>query len=319
MRLRYLEAAPADPHYESIYSLLTHPSEPQALWIRTTVRQAPRGPTTGALWVTWSGVDGVRAGKLVDLLVAPGGHAIRVGPVTQGPGGSSGSIGLPCLAARWDITFAPRAAPLEHLTPTALYATPFPRTKATSPIPDLDVTGTLVIDGARIDLTGWTGMLGQNWGSQHAARWVWIRAGALGAHGDGWLDVVLGRVRVGPVLTPWTGFGALSLDGGIHRLGGLLNRRAAVELRADGADVTLAGNGLRVMVRAVVDLPRTVAWEYADPDGRRHEVVNSSVARMTLLVDHDGRIAELTPRQRGVLEVGGDRRALDVPLQPFHD
>lgn len=32
-----------------------------------------------------------------------------------------------------------------------------------------------------------------------------------------------------------------------------------------------------------------------------------------------GALVELTPMHRGVLETGGDRRAFDVPLQPFPD
>jgi hypothetical protein len=319
VRLRYREAGPRDARYESVYAVLTHPSQPLALWVRTTVRKVPEAPATGAVWVTWFGRHGVRAGKLADLPVGPGGYGIRVGDVTQGPGGSSGSIDLPGLAARWELTFTPRAAPLEHLSPAVLYSAPFPRTKSTSPVPDLAVGGDLVVDGVRVDLDGWTGMLGQNWGSEHAAHWVWLRACGLGRDEDGWLDAVLGRVRVGPLLTPWTGFGALSVGSERLRLGGLFSRRSAVDVRADGADVTLAGRGVRVQVRATVDLTRAVGWEYADPVGSRHEVVNSSVAEMTLSIARGRGAVELAPVRRGVLELGGDHRALDVPIQPFPD
>jgi hypothetical protein len=319
VRLRYLETGSRTARYESVYTVLTHPREPLALWIRTTVRKVPHAPAAGAVWVTWFGEHGVRAAKLTDLPVVPGGHGIRVGAVTQGPGGSSGSIALPRLSGHWDMTFSPRAAPLDHLTPAALYSAPFPKTKSSSPVPDLDVTGDLVIDGSRVDLNGWTGMLGQNWGSEHAAQWAWLRASGLGPDESGWLDAVLGRVRVGPMQTPWTGFGVLALDGERIRLGGLLNRRSDVHVRADGADITLAGRDIRVNVRATTDLDRTVGWEYADPTGGRHEVVNSSVARMTLHVDRHRRTVELAPVRRGVLELGGDHRALDVPLQPFPD
>ncbi|HET6937228.1 MAG TPA: hypothetical protein VFI19_01435, partial [Nocardioides sp.] len=63
----------------------------------------------------------------------------------------------------------------------------------------------------------------------------------------------------------------------------------------------------------------TVGWEYADPGGHRHEVVNSSVTTMQVDVDRDGRRQTFRPIRRGVLEVGGDARAFDVPLQPFSD
>jgi hypothetical protein len=269
---------------------------------------------TGALWVTWTSGSGVRAAKLDKLSVAPGGHGITVEEATQGPTGSTGAVDLPSLSATWDVTFSSAEEPLAHLHPSWLYAAPLPRTKSTSPLPDLRVDGTLEVDGSPVDLTGWTGMLGHNWGTEHAARWIWLRAAGLGEDGRGWLDAVLARVRVGPVLSPWTGFGTLSLDGTRHALGGLGDRRTTVVLHPDGADVTLAGHGLRVAATAGVDLPRTVGWRYADPRGGEHEVVNCSVAAITLVLGD----RTLTARS-GVLEVGGDERAFDVPLQPYAD
>jgi hypothetical protein len=319
MELRWPGVPTGRPHYESVYCTLVHPSEPRALWIRTTVRKRPTESATGALWVTWFDAAGVRAGKVDDLAVAPGGHGIRCGPATQGPGGSRGELHLETLDATWDLTFVARADPLDHLSPALLYRAPLPRTKATSPLPDLLVAGSLAVDGAPVDLTGWTGMLGHNWGTEHAARWVWLRVCGLGEGATGWLDVILGRVRVGPVLTPWTAFGMLDLDGEQYRLGGLGNRGTRVTVRPTGADIVLTGSGVRVLTRATVALASTVGWEYADPTGGRHEVVNSSVAAMVLEVRQRGSTRTLRPERRGVLELGADGRALDVPLQAYPD
>jgi hypothetical protein len=312
--LRFPAAAPKDSLYESVYAVLSPPDGGRALWVRTTVKKHRDEEPTGALWVTWTSEDGVRAAKLDKLPVAPGGHGITLDEATQGPTGSSGSIDVPSLSATWDVTFGSDEEELRHLRPSWLYAAPLPRTKSTSPLPDLHVAGTLEVDGRPVDLAGWTGMLGHNWGTEHAARWIWLRAAGLGEDGRGWLDAVLARVRVGPALTPWTGFGTLSLDGRRRALGGLVNRRTKVVLHPDGADVTLTGHGTRVTVTAGVDLPRTVGWQYADPAGGEHQVVNCSVASLSL--DVDGRA--LTARS-GVLEVGGDETAFDVPLQPFPD
>jgi hypothetical protein len=246
-------------------------------------------------------------------------EGLECGPARQGPEGTRGTIDLPGLTATWDVSFAPRAEPLEHFAPAVLYRAPLPRTKASSPVPDLVARGSLTVDGTPVDLTGWTGMLGHNWGTEHAARWIWLRGSGLGADGNGWLDAVLARVRIGPVLTPWTGFGALDIDGERHRLGGLLNRGTQVELRPDGADITLTGPAVRLTTHATVPLASTVGWEYADPSGHRHEVVNSSVAALAIDVERDGRRVTLEPARRGVLEVGGDTRAFGVPLQPYAD
>lgn len=319
VRLHFPDVPARAGHYESVYAALVHPDAPRALWVRTTVKKRPGEAPTGAVWVTWFDESGVRAGKLDDQPLEVGADRLTCGPAAQGPAGSRGSIGLDGLSAQWDLSFAPRAEPLEHLSPAFLYFAPLPRTKATSPAPDLDVTGSLTVDGSAVDLTGWTGMLGHNWGSQHAARWVWLRACGLGEDGTGWLDAVLGRIQVGPTLLPWKAFGVLQLDGVRHPLGGLLRGGTGVDVRPDGARITLAGPSATVGVTATVPLTSTVGWEYADPSGHRHEVVNCSVASMVLEAQVDGRTTMCLPTRRGVLELGADERQLDVPLQPFPD
>jgi hypothetical protein len=319
MLLRFPDVPLPKPHYESVYCTLTHPTEARALWIRTTVQKRPGASATGALWVTWFGDAGVRAAKLNDLPVAPGGQGIECGPATQGPTGSQGELSLDGLGARWDLRFTPRTGPLEHLRPAALYRAPVPRTKATSPVPDLEVSGALIVDEEQVDLSGWTGMLGHNWGTQHAEQWIWLRVPGLGEDGLGWLDAVLGRVRVGPVLAPWTAFGAVEVDGTRHHLGGLLDRRTSVAIHPDGAAIDLAGKAIEVSVRATLSPPTTVGWEYSDPAGHRHEVVNSSVATMSATISRGSRRVTYEPARRGVLEIGGEARAVDVPLQPYPD
>ncbi|MFL6061784.1 MAG: hypothetical protein ACJ72E_11165 [Marmoricola sp.] len=316
--LRFPAVPLGRPHYESVYCALVHPVEPRALWIRTTVRKRPGEQPQGAVWVTWFDEQGVRAAKLDDLDVAPGGLGITCGPATQGPSGLRGEV-TGALSCRWDLNFAATAEPLRHLHPERLYSAPLPRTKATSPLPDLDVAGFLVVDGEPVDLTGWTGMLGHNWGTEHAARWVWMRAAGLGEDGRGWLDAIVGRARVGPLLAPWTAFGTLELEGRRHRLGGLLTRGAAVDVHPGGALITLPGKDVRVMARATVPPGSTVGSEYRDPSGHRHEVVNCSVTAWALDVAGAGRPRTFDPVRRGVLELGGDGRALDIPLQPFGD
>jgi hypothetical protein len=71
--------------------------------------------------------------------------------------------------------------------------------------------------------------------------------------------------------------------------------------------------------RADVSLAATVGWEYSDPAGHRHEVVNSSVADISLAIDRGRSRDAVHPTRRGVLEIGGDRRAFDVPLQAYRD
>ncbi len=319
MELKFPDASASRSHYESVYCALAHPTKAEAVWIRTTVQKRPGEAPTGALWFTWFSEQGVRAGKLNGVPVRPGGDGIVCGPATQGPEGSHGELQVGELAAHWDLTFASRTPELKHLHPHFLYGAPLPRTKSTSPLPHFDLSGSLVVNEQHVDLTGWTGMLGHNWGTEHAAQWIWVRASDLGHDGAGWLDAVLGRVRVGPVLTSWTAFGAIELDGSRHALGGLLSRGTSVAIADQGASIALAGRSISVEVDAQVSLHEAVGWEYSDPAGHRHEVVNSSVAAMSVGVDRAGHRETFAPARRGVLEIGGDHRAFDVPLQPYPD
>src|SRR5204862_4496423 len=100
-----------------------------------------------------------------------------------------------------------------------MYRAPIPRTKLLSPYPDARFNGWVAVADQRIELSGWPGMVGHNWGTEHAERWIWMHATGFAGRGGPWLDVALGRVKLGPVTTPWVANGVLSLDGERHRLG----------------------------------------------------------------------------------------------------
>jgi hypothetical protein len=106
MKVRFPDVAIARPHYESVYCALVHPTEPEALWIRTTVQKRPGHDPTGALWVTRFGPTEVRATKLNDVPVSAGGHGLSCGPASQGPAGTRGSVESDQLSVRWDLAFA---------------------------------------------------------------------------------------------------------------------------------------------------------------------------------------------------------------------
>jgi len=178
--------------------------------------------------------------------------------------------------------------------------------------------------GRRIELRSWPGMVGHNWGSEHAERWIWVHGiGFEGAPGS-WLDVVLGRVLIAGRLTPWVANGALSLDGRRHRLGGLAARGLEVSENAGGCALTLPGeHGLTVQARVVVPPNAAAGWRYSDPRGGAHDVVNCSIAAISISVSLAGRAATsartLQSAHGGAYELGMRERDHGVPLAPFED
>lgn len=238
-----------------------------------------------------------------------------------GAAGAAGAVKAGSLDANWEFEFDDPQPPLFHLPRPWMYRAPVPRTKSISAAPALRLSGTLRAGGDQIAVAGWPCSIGHNWGAEHAARWIWLHADAESAHeGRLWLDAIIGRVRLGPVTTPWIANGAVSIGGRRHRLGGLCRGVATpVTEQESGASVVLRGDGISVEVRCDVDVHRCVAWSYADPAGRMSEVVNSSVARMFLTIERAGQPRLEATSPVSAFELGAEQRAFDVPLQPFAD
>ena len=305
---RWPAVRPGRGHYESWFLRAVHPTEPRGVWIRYTVSVTPRGHKTGQLWCTVfdRGRPGPAAIRVDTGGPDPGaGPWIRLGDSTFGPAGAVGSATSPAGSARWSLRISSEQPTLRHLPQAWMYRARLPRTKPLSITPAAVVDGTLEVDGETIDVAGWPGMIGHNWGEQHAERWIWLHGLAFDGRGaDTWLDVAIGRVRLGPVTTPWVANGALSLDGERFALGGLGSRVAVAETE-DSCVVRIPGRGATVTASVSAPAEAFARWDYANPDGGMHDVVNCSVADLQLRVERPGGdVAELTAPSRAVYELG---------------
>jgi hypothetical protein len=303
-------------HYESYYLRAADPAGGRSAWIRHTVFKRPGGPPTGALWCTlFEAGKGPRAVKQSLPDPRPG-EWLTIGDSHFGPAGASGRAEALGRAAQWDLTFGPSSAPLRHL-PARLYNAPLPRTKLESPLPDTTISGRV----EDWELDGWCGMVGHNWGAEHAERWIWLHGTDFGGQPGAWLDATIGRIRVGRWTTPWVANGCLSLDGVRHRLGGLGKTRAVkVEEQPERATFTLPGDG--IVVRGEVSAPRAdvVGWIYSDPVGPQHHTAHCAIADMTLTVLRPGQPPlALEVRGGATYELGMREHDHGIPIQPFSD
>jgi hypothetical protein len=228
-----------------------------------------------------------------------------------------------CGPAHWSLSFESQAPELRHLSPGVLYRTPLPRTKLTSPAPLARFDGLVEIPGrGPIELSGWRGMIGHNWGAEHAARWIWLHGCDFAGAPETWLDVALGRVQLGSRLSPWVASGMLSLDGTTRRIGGLAAGRPAVAAGARGGELVLRGpGGLELAVGIEVPADTAAGWRYADPCGAEHDVLNCSIAALEASVGRRGRGGRRVLRSAhgGAYELGGPVGATGVPIAPFDD
>lgn len=300
---------PKAGHYESFYLKLCHPSEPLGAWIRYTVHKRPGGAPTGSLWFTLFEPDGPRAAKLTTAGPASGGGDwLRVGEARIGADGASGSL----EGVAWDLHRDSSEEPLFHLPAFWMYRARLPRTKLLSVAPAARFSGRLSVDGRELAVEDWRGMVGHNWGAQHAERWIWLH----GITDDGdWLDAAVGRVKVGPLTTPWVANGALSIAGDRYPL-----RRVSVTESPAHCTFRLVGRG--VEVRGTVSAPRErfVGWVYADPDGSEHHAINCSIAELRLSVSRgSGAASELVVPAGAAYELGLRERDHGIAIQPYPD
>ena len=102
-----------------------------------------------------------------------------------------------------------------HLPRDWMYTARLPRTKLLSLRPTAVFDGDLEVDGETIAVDGWPGdgraQLGR--GARRDLDLASAASRSTGAGPDTWLDVTLGRIRLGPIMTPWVANGAVSLDG----------------------------------------------------------------------------------------------------------
>src|ERR1700730_2591617 len=210
--------------YESFYLRAVAADEPVGIWIRTTVHKAPGRSPSGSVWCTVfdSGRGSPFMHKLTtERLQAPASAWIEVGEADAETGefcaGSEGARMTAaraegsCGAARWSLRMTAPEPELRHLPREWMYRAPLPRTKLTSPAPAATFDGVLELGGrAPIELRDWHGMIGHNWGAEHAERWIWLHGVDFDEAPQAWLDVAIGRVRIAGRLTPWLANGALA-------------------------------------------------------------------------------------------------------------
>lgn len=314
-------------HYESFYLKLNRPDGGLGAWIRHTVHKRPGEPATCALWFTLfdASAAGPRATKRqfgAEQLEAPQHSYIRVGDAELADGRATGSVSTDALEASWDLSFADEHEPFRHLPRDFLYEARLPRTKFLSPYPNAVWNGHLEVGGERIEVDGWRGMIGHNWGAEHAERWVWIDGSGFEGHpADDYFDMAVGRIKVAGLTTPWVGNGMLVLDGIEHRLGGFERIRSTeVAEEPTRCRFQLKGNDVRLTGTVSAERKDFVAWIYADPVGPEHNTLNCSISDLELDVELDGGPAErLKVSGSAAYELGTRDKNHGIPLQPYPD
>jgi hypothetical protein len=302
--------------YESFYMRAVDPVAARSIWLRHTVLHAAGAEPVGSTWLTLFDAAAPSPSTFKRSLPGPrAGDWLAIGESAFGPDGVSGSAG----DASWDLRWSGDEPGLRHLPRAWMYTARLPRTKLETPRPGVLISGRASTGEAALEADAWPGMVGHNWGAQHAERWIWLHGLLFDDRPDVWLDLSLGRVRLGPLTTPWIAAGALSVAGRRIALGGPRHRPVVdesplrLELAVGGA------GGARLEIVAQSPPEQTVVWRYADPDGHEHHVANCSIAALDGVARVGGESLHLRTAHGGAYELGMRETGHGLPVQPFPD
>jgi hypothetical protein len=231
-----------------------------------------------------------------------------------GPGQFRGRAAVGGRTAVWDLAIAGGQPPFRPLRPAMLYRAPLPRTKLEASVPDGLVTGVLEVDGQRIGVGQWRGTVGHNWGTEHADSWVWLHAAGFDAAPQGWLEVVLAQLKVGPVRSPWTAMGGLSLGGELIWLGGL-GRRPFINVNPGRLIAGVPAPRARLALKVTTRDDDAVAVAYTNPAGGTRAVRHAALATVKLTLHRQGESQLTLSSTCGAYEYGTSQRLPDIALQ----
>lgn len=324
---RFPSIPAAAGHYESFYLKATAPAGGRAIWIRYTVHKRPDAAPTGAVWLTVFDAERgpPRALKQqfgAELVSVPAGAYLRIDGAEIAPGRLAGELDVDGSTAGWSLRFRDHAGPLDHFPKRWMYERPLPRTKLRTPHPAITVDGHLELGGEELALSEWPGMIGHNWGAEHAETWVWIHGPTESEGVRGYVDLGAGRARLGPLTSPWVLNGEIVHGGERLRVGGLNPlRRSRIAAEPNRCELRApASDGAVVAGSVSAPLERFVGWAYADPAGPGHHSLNCSIADLDLTVERPRRPPlRIEVAGAAAYELGTRRTDHGVPIEPFAD
>lgn len=276
--------------YESHYLKANAPDGSGALWLKHNVLAPAPGsavPEVAEFWlVLWGREDGFRPRvwkqvvPLADVALDGSGVGVTSDVARLRPDAASGAM----EDARWELTWRDELPPLRHLAADWAYTGGFPRKKLVTPSPRLRLAGSVTTGGRAVDVGGWVGHRGHNWGSEHAHRYAYGTCNLWDDGADLTVDGFTAKVRVGPVTSPWLTV-LRGLAGGAPygsgRTGSLLSQSGAVDWPTWTA---YAGRHRdRIRLEMTLDPDHAAGLRYLHPDGRLSYCYNAKDARVLLL------------------------------------
>lgn len=315
------EPAGRGGHVESYFLKLNDAEGRRALWIKATILARAGGVAPVAeAWAIAFDRAGVHVGakEIVPLDRARFSRDsldVRVADLVISPGKIAGSVASNGRRIELALTFTTTSAPLVLFPSLRMYEGPLPSSKLVSPYPDARFSGHYSVDGERVEIEGWRGMQGHNWGKRHAELYAWGHCNQWENEEDLIFEGATARVKVGPLLAPpltmicvWRRGVRYAFNQPLVllRSRGVIGRRAWT-FRAESRLARVEGE-LSAETRDFVGL------RYENPDGAMTYCLNSKIATGKLRLEVEGRPPLTAQTRAAALEIGTKDPAHGIPI-----
>lgn len=315
-------------HYESWFMRANHATRPLAFWIRYTIF-SPRGRSQdaiGELWAIWfDGETHKHTAVKKELPMAEcrfdrENFDVVVGEATLNGKGLRGAAEANGNRIGWHLQYSGGEPPLRLLS-APLYKAKLPKAKALVCMPNAHYTGTIELEGETHAIDNWIGSQNHNWGSKHTDYYAWGQVAGFDDAPDVFLELATGKLRFGPIWTPFMTPVALRYGGKEYHMDTIrdgFRARAGFELfdwhfAMENHEIKLAG-------RIHVNKQDVVGLRYYNPPGGAKSCLNSKIAACELHITlktgaNAGRETVLHSAHRAAFEILTDAPDHGINIQ----
>jgi hypothetical protein len=325
-------------HVESLFLKLNLP-DARALWLKLTFlsRTIGKAEQVAEGWAIAFNLDGQardmssptstvalkQTWPASDAEIAKDCLYVRVGGVEMYHGRTRGELRDPDSGEhiQWDLSYSCEHTGFRHLPYGWMYKGPIPKTKAATPQMQALFSGVVTVNGELSSIRDAPGMLGHNWGRQHAEHWVWAHCNRWVESDEVAFEGVSSKVKLGPFTTPQLTALMVRMPGErviINGLWALIRNESQLE----GLSWSFSGQRGDRRISGWFKAPpdRFVGVDYHDPDGRIVHCLNSKIAHgMVTISAREGSrwqpMYTLHTEDSAALEFGLRGETLGVPIQ----
>ena len=307
-------------HVESYFLKLNGPDTRRALWLKATILKKKGQEPVAEAWAIAFDREGTHIAVKEEHPFSGANFSSRSFDVTVGRvhfenGRLVGSVSSHGHVIEWALDMTTRAAALVPLPTERMYSDKLPNSKLVTPHPDSKFDGYYQVDGARVDVKGWRGMQGHNWGRRHAELYGWGHCNQWDNAGQLIFEGVSARVRVGPVLLPTMTLLVVCYRGVRYYLTSprsLLSAKGNVTPRR--WEFSSRSPLAQIEGYLEADASDFVGLYYENPDGEMTHCLNSKIARGHLKFEVFGRPPVEANTRSAAFEVGTKNHGHDVAM-----